>query len=539
MKRHSLSLSALVLTLGASVVAPAATAFAHAGLDSSTPAANSVLEAPPSEIVLDFDETVEVSLAQIEVYDGSGASLTVGTPRRGGDDTIVTAPLPTLDDGLYGVVWRTSSVDGHAVSGSFAFQVGTAGDLDPATFLDSLGSTPLASAAVRWSHTVARWVAFVGLVLLLGSGMWAVWSGAALRLLSSTQRLTWAGWVMLWVGSVVTFVLHGAEAHAGGIGQAFDPHSWNDMLSTRTGVLIVLRMILSVALGLLLSLGLHRSDRLWRWSALAASLMTLMTFSGAGHASSADPALLWQLVDLVHLGGVVVWVGGLAVFGAASTEWYEGDESGGAITRFSRWSTIAVPVVAITGVVTAREYSDGFSDITATGWGRALLVKVVLVAVLVAVGGVSRWMLRHHGAASIRRTVVAEAVAGILVLALVAGMVGESPRQPTPSRSYAAQLAAGGLIAAVSVGPGQVGANDLHVVITPQGGSLDAVVSAEARVSDPSAGLPPSPVALVAEGPNHYSGAVTFPVSGEWLLEIIVDAGSGQSVLLSTTVSIP
>jgi len=539
MKRHSLTLSALVLTLGASVVAPAAAVFAHAGLDSSTPAANSVLETAPTDIVLDFDETVEVSLAQIEVYDGSGDAVTVGTPRRGADETIITAPLPTLGEGLYGVVWRTSSVDGHAVSGSFAFQVGTAGGLDPEAFLDSLGSTPEASSAVRWLHTTARWIAFVGLVLLIGAGMWAVWSGAALRLLTSTIRLTWTGWVLLWVGSVLTFVLHGAEAHAGGLGQAFDPHAWNDMLSTRTGVLIVLRMVLAVALGLLLSLGLHRSDRLWRISAVVAALMTLMTFSGAGHASSAEPALLWQLVDLVHLAGVLVWVGGLVVFGAAATEWYEGDESAPAIARFSRWSTVAVPVVAVTGVVTAREYSDGFSDVTATGWGRVLLVKVVLVAVLVGVGGVSRWMLRHHGAASIRRTVLAEAVAGILVLALVAGMVGESPRQPTPSRSYAGQLAAGGLIAAVSIGPGQVGSNEIHVVITPQGGSIEPVVSAEARISDVAAGRPASPVALVAEGPNHYSGSLTFPVSGDWLLEVIVDAGSGQAVLLSTTVTIP
>ncbi|MEN9823906.1 MAG: hypothetical protein RLZ04_2332 [Actinomycetota bacterium] len=108
MTRSSRFLSALGAVLGVLAVAPVPTAFAHAGLDSSTPAANSVLEAGPTEIVLDFDETVEVALAQIELYDGSGTPLQVGRPRQGGDDTVVTAPLPTLGEGLYGVVWRTA-----------------------------------------------------------------------------------------------------------------------------------------------------------------------------------------------------------------------------------------------------------------------------------------------------------------------------------------------------------------------------------------------------------------------------------------------
>ena len=539
MTRPLRTLSALAIALGFFAAAPASTAFAHAGLDSSAPAANSVLEVAPSEIVLDFDESVEVALAQIELVDGSGTRIQVGTPRDGSDDSIVTAALPTLSEGLYGVVWRTSSIDGHAVAGSFAFQIGTAGGVDTEEFLDSLDAELGSPGYIRWLHTAARWIAFMGIVLLLGSGIWAVRSGAGLRLLTSTRRLTWAGWIALWVGSVFTFLLHGAEAHAGGFGSALDPHVWNDMLSTRTGSLIVLRMLLAVALGLLLSLGLHRSDRLWRVSAVAASVMVLMSFSFAGHASSATPSGLWQLLDLVHLGGVVVWVGGLAVFGLASAEWYSGDESDAAIARFSRWSVVIVPVVAVTGLLAAREHSDGFADITSTDWGRTLLVKVVLVAVLVAVSGVSRWMLRHHGVASIRRTVLAEAVVGVLVLALVAGMVGESPRQATASRSYAEQLAAGGLIAAVSIGPGHIGANEIHVVVTPQGGSLEPVASAEARVANEAAGLPASPVALTDEGPNHFSGSVTFPAAGEWTLELIVETADGDTVLMSGTVVIP
>jgi hypothetical protein len=65
------------------------------------------------------------------------------------------------------------------------------------------------------------------------------------------------------------------------------------------------------------------------------------------------------------------------------------------------------------------------------------------------------------------------------------------------------------------------------------------VSSAEARVSLDAADIPTSPVELVEEGPNHYSGTVTFPVAGEWSLDVIVEATEGEAVRLSATVVIP
>ncbi|MEN9823905.1 MAG: hypothetical protein RLZ04_2331, partial [Actinomycetota bacterium] len=55
------------------------------------------------------------------------------------------------------------------MSGSFAFQVGTGGGVDQTAFLDSLGAGREATSFVRWAHTAARWIAFLGIVLLLGS----------------------------------------------------------------------------------------------------------------------------------------------------------------------------------------------------------------------------------------------------------------------------------------------------------------------------------------------------------------------------------
>jgi hypothetical protein len=189
----------------------------------------------------------------------------------------------------------------------------------------------------------------------------------------------------------------------------------------------------------------------------------------------------------------------------------------------------------------------GWALLTASSWARLRDADVGLLeaytvppaVVLLAVAGVSRWLLHHDGPASLRRTVVVEALAGIAVVGLAAGMVALPPRAAEATQPFAEQLAARGVIAVVSLGPGRVGANEIHVFITPPGGSISPVGSLTTRVSLPAKGIPFAPVTLVQEGPNHYSGNVTFPTSGDWTLELVVQVSASDTVLLSTTVPIP
>jgi copper transport protein len=118
-------------------------------------------------------------------------------------------------------------------------------------------------------------------------------------------------------------------------------------------------------------------------------------------------------------------------------------------------------------------------------------------------------------------------------------MVAQPPRAPVPSTPFSQTITASGVIAGVTISPGSVGGNDIHVLITPPGGSIQPVANVTARVSLPSANIPFSPVTLVSEGANHYSGKITFPKSGAWTLEIIVSVTESDSALLKTTVTIP
>jgi len=514
-------------------------AFAHASLESSAPAANSVLEAGPDSIVLDFNEGVEAELASISLFDGDGSVLQVGTPKAGGDDTIVSVIAPQVGDGIYAVVWRVTSSDGHVVDGAFSFQVGTGGTGDGQQLIDQVRDGVRSQPAVRWWYGAARFLSLAGAIALLGAGWWLLQAPALMLARRGAKVLIAVAAVALGVGSAAAFGLFGAEAVAGTLADAASPSVWADVAGTQTGRMLLARVVFAVVLVGLLGLRARRAWGWWRLAAAAAGIFTLYTFPAAGHPNGQDPAALWITLDLAHLVAITIWLGGLLALAVSSSAALASPEGGRLVRRFSMASAIAVPVIVASGVAQALKLAGGIADLTETDWGRLLLTKVTVVVALLALAGVSRWLLRHDGTASIRRTVIAEAMLGVVVVGLAAGMVALPPRPQIEARPFAQQLSSQGLIAVISLSPGVVGSNEMHIVMTPPGGSITPVVNATARVSLASALIPASPVTLTREGPNHYSGLITFPRGGDWTFELIVQLTETQSILFTSTVPIP
>lgn len=515
------------------------TAFAHASLVSSSPAANSVLETGPDAIVLDFDEAIESDLASIVLYDGDSRPLDVGAPVAGADDTIVSVAAPDLADGLYAVVWRVTSSDGHVVDGAFSFQVGTAVEGDGQALVDSVRGGVRAASEVRWWYGVARFLSLVGVLVLVGGGWWLLQPALDLAGRRAARRIAAVATGSFVVGSAAAVGLFGAEVSAGTLSDAFSPSVWRDVADTRTGTMLLVRLAMAAVLAVLVCTLRLRRAGWWRGAAFAAGLLALYTFPASGHPNSLHPAALWIAIDLLHLAAIAVWLGGLLALLVAGNATLAEPDGERFAARFSRTAAISVPIIVATGVAQGLRLADGLDDLTATDWGRLLLTKVTVVAALLAVAGVSRWLLRHDGAASLRRTVIAEAVLGVVVLGMAAGMVALPPQRPVEARPFATQLASGGLIGIITLGPGSVGSNEVHLTMTPPGGSITPVVGVTARVRLEAADIPDSPVTLVREGPNHYSGTITFPRGGDWTLEIIVQITDTQTVLLSSTVPIP
>jgi copper transport protein len=538
MRRGRLAAAAAALTVAVLALAPTGRVAAHASLEASVPAANSVLESGPSSIVLDFDEAVDAGLASIRLFDQTGAEVPLGTPTRVGDSSIVQATAPELGDGTYAVVWRVASVDGHVVDGAFSFQIGTTGGVTGSDLIDRVSKDAVAAPIVGRLLGVARFLALLGFIVVAGAGLFALGAPASRAEAPSTRVLLRMGWVWLLVGSAASFGLYGARVVAGGLGDAVSPSVWSDIVRVHTGRMLLLRTALAVALGVLLALFRFRREGWWRASAIAAVAASLVSFSASGHANALDDASIWIAVDGVHLAAVSVWIGGLLLLAFGGRAWLTEPAGEATVRRFSRTAVVAVPVIVATGVAQTLRLAGGLDDVTATVWGRALVAKVAIVVVLVAIGGVGRWLLQHDGPASLRRTVLVEGVLGIAVVGLAAGLVALPPRPSAEVVPFTTTMTTGGVIVDVTLTPARSGANEVHLVVTTAGGSLQPIAGLTARMSLPSADIPNSPVTVVREGPNHYSGTITLPRGGEWTLEVIVEPTPDESTLLSTTVPI-
>ena len=100
------------------LLGPAAPAWAHTRLVSSTPAEGAPAQAP-SEVVLAFSDPVQAGLSAVSVVGADGEERAAGTPAATGDGASVSQALRApLEPGTYRVAYRVLAADGHPVTGS-------------------------------------------------------------------------------------------------------------------------------------------------------------------------------------------------------------------------------------------------------------------------------------------------------------------------------------------------------------------------------------------------------------------------------------
>lgn len=402
---------------------PAGQAFAHAELETSVPEANAVLDVAPPAIVLDFDEAVDADLSSIALYDQNAEIVATGPPTVGDDTTMAQVSLPALADGVYVVVWRVPSDDGHVVNGVFSFTVGPERAFDVAGLIDRVSGDATATSIVDRLETAARLVGLIGLVVFIGGGLLAMQADDD----SGNRVLLWLAWLFLLVGALGQFGMYGAKVVAGTPADALDPSVWDKVADSHTGTVLMVRVLLLVVSAALVQTWALRARLSWRAAAVLLSLCVVVTFATIGHAYTQHPAALWVAVDALHLVAISVWVGGLLMLTFGTPSWFVDTDAGRVVHRFSAAAMVAVPVIVATGAAQTLRLAD-LDDVSQTSWGRTLLVKLAAVTVLIALGGVSQWLLRHDGPSSVRRNVLVEALIGVGVIGLAAALIALAPQ---------------------------------------------------------------------------------------------------------------
>jgi copper transport protein len=514
---------------------------AHALLLSSEPAANAVVATAPTAVRMTFTEPPDLRLSSVRVLDVSGANHASGAATAdAGDAATLTVPVETLADGVYTVAWRTvSSVDGHTAAGSFAFSVGAGtppagqGPSGRSGSLDAAGTSSVSPASVA-----ARAATYLGLIALLGA---LLTSGALVgERARRSGGLAPGGWLLAVAGSVAILVTQAADA---GVSVA-------DALDSSLGADLWLRLVPLLAAGpALLAAARVRS---WRRPAMSIAVvlvaLALLADAVASHAATVVAPPLNVGLQWLHAMGVAVWLGGLV---GLLLELRDPDLEGRArlVARFSRWATVGILLVAVTGVVRAAFELHSPGELTSTDYGRLLVAKLALFGCLAALGAVNHFRnvpggerrvasVQRLGSLEVLLGTTAIVVASLLVttpppgdLAGVGSVPGGAPATPPPPSAPPAMISLQGADYATTVRvgltitPGTPGPATFRAsVVDYDTGDAVAVTGLKLRFVLPShPEIGPSTLTLGAAADGAYTGTGSnLSLAGTWTVTAVV-----------------
>lgn len=98
--------------------------YAHAILEYSEPARRSLLYKAPEQIVLTFNEPVEIEFSKIILMDSEDKIVVSSSKLKNiYDNNSIGMQIPKLTSGVYFIQFKVLSIDGHKVKGRYKFTI--------------------------------------------------------------------------------------------------------------------------------------------------------------------------------------------------------------------------------------------------------------------------------------------------------------------------------------------------------------------------------------------------------------------------------
>ena len=495
------------LICGSFLALGARQSLAHAVIESTEPAANSVLSKAPNSISLNFDEPVDTALGWMRVFDSDGERVVTANLGRGEGDDWVRVAMPELENGGYLVVWRVMSADGHAVEGAFGFQIGESslpvGNEVVSSVVGSQGDDPLPGRVAG----VGRYISYAALALLFGLFV--------LNIVSRRLRLSIVGGVGA-VSVLVVLLMTGPNTLSGSFTDAFDVSLLADTMNTRSGTMMVARILFFVAIAIV-------GSRMPRRMLGLILVLLAGTFAAGGHSGSESPVAIAVLVTTVHVIAVSIWIGGIiaVLVGGATSNLECG------VQRFAKIMNFVLPAVVLSGVLTAARNLGGLSGLFDSTYGKITITKFLLVVAMGVLALIVRRKLQ--GSTQPKKVLAAEAAFGLAAFVL-ASVLAVTPPISASGTVFQRTAVEAGLVANVTVDPVGTGANEIHVLFSPPGGALSRVGDVTIRYSLPERSVPNLDATVSEASPNHWIGVLNFPYTGIWKVEVFAKPTSNDTV---------
>jgi copper transport protein len=574
------STAALMLLV---VLAPSQ-ALAHAQLESTSPQRDGLVATQPKLVSFTFDESVGGTPGAVRVYDTTGKRVDDGQAfhPNGSGPTFGVGLKSGLPKGTYTATYRVVSADTHIVTGGFVFAIGarspsagsTVGQLLSGQKTGTVTSTAFTLAKAVQYGSIGVGVGLLAFLLLVWvpvlattAGGTTEWRRASASFVARLRRALLVAAACGVLSAIVAVILQGAQASGVTFWSALDTTILKGVVGTRFGAVWTGAAVAWLLVGLATT-GLLR-PRAARGMVLepahlgadgamldapvvrpslgllALPLVALIALPAlAGHASVQSPVWLFLPANLAHVSAMSLWIGGLVALTVAlpaATRQLEGHERTRALSavleRFSPLALIAVIVLLTTGTLQALLEINAWSELLHTAFGRAVLIKVGLLIVLIAFGALNRRSSLPRlralaeggdetpGATGVvlRRTLRAEVAVIAIVLVVSGALSGYAPAKDADTGPVSITSTLGPTQLSLDVDPASVGSNVIHIyLLDPKSGAqYDKTKQLTVTAALPSKGIGPLTLDAQSTGPGHYTiPSAVLGAPGTWTLDL-------------------
>jgi len=482
----------------------AAPVAAHAVLQSTEPADQQVLPTAPAAVAVTFNEPV--TPISVQVLDSSGRVIAREAVSA---DGVLRILLPAnLADGSYVASWRVTSLDSHPIAGSLVFAVGP----PPASWSVAAAET---DEGWRASFLLARAALSMALLLASGGALALLLVRPAPNLHPLLARLAWAaiGLALLALG------IQGGLLKGGQITDLLRWSTWQLGISTTRGTSAAVAILGLAAL----LIGLRRNLRLLL---LAGSLIAISSVAVTGHTGTANPRWLAAPMLGLHAALAAFWIGSLIPLLVGLEKRKETKQL---VARFSRLATFAVPILVFCGVGLVFRHVASWDDLTGSRYGTVLLVKMALVAGLIAMAAINKWILTPRlprSSAALATMIRAELGLGLVILAVTA-LLSQTPppatehahvHDPAHLHGMAARMESAGYIAEIEITPAAAGRNLIVVRLDLAADPKEVAI----ELSNPAAGIEPIRRPMTYDNGAYVLEGPELAVPGAWTIRLDV-----------------
>jgi copper transport protein len=522
-------LVALVIAFLAMLVLSRGQAWPHASLTRSEPPDGAVLAQPPAALTLTFNEPVAPLIMRL--IGPFGRSIALPSVVADGA-TIRVDGLPSLASGTHVLSWRVVSADGHPVGGSLIFSIGAPSAHAPEAAPDAAQRSV---AAVLW---VTKAALYLGLFIGVGGAFFRAWIAEQPL---HTSAIPIAALLTGVIASVLSIGAQGLDALDLPLAAAQERAAWQAGLATAYGPTAIVAALSLLAALLAFAGG---PGIVSRGLSLAALLGTGLALSLSGHAGTAAPELISRPTLFLHVVCVTFWIGSLLPLYAGVRTGFAGKE----FDRFSRAITLAIALLAASGLWLVVAQLDRPDALWTTSYGQVLAAKLALVAALLVLGAANRYVwvprLQRRGAAAARPLAISIGVE-IGVAVAVLGLVALWRFTPPPRALVAAaptglHLHGEKAMVQIEFEPSRGKPAGVRLLLF-DGQFRPLVVQAVTLVlANPAAGIEAMRHAARPAGDSTWQlEELRIPMGGPWRLQVEVLITDFDKVTLEDTVTLP